>query len=92
MEQEDKKLNHFLNQCTVPKSNRDLTQKIVDIAMQEQQALPIWVCVKEIFLELPLPSPQYSFSILLLLSFFAGFASYSSPEIIETLLYHNTFL
>lgn len=91
MEQENKILDDFLNQYHIPKSN-NLAQNIMDSAMQEQQILPIWVYIKEALSELHLPSAQYSFSILLLLSFFMGVSSYSSPEILDSLINNNTFL
>jgi hypothetical protein len=92
MEEENKKLDDFLNQYHIPKSNVNLAQNIVGLAMQEQQIVPIWVYLKEALAELHLPSPQYSFSFLLLLSFCVGVASYTSPEIVESLLNNSSFL
>lgn len=92
MEDDNKQLDDFLNQYKIPKSHHNLAQNIVDVAMQEQQILPIWVYMKDMLSELNIPLPQYSLSILLLLSFFVGVASYNSPEIMESLINNNTFL
>jgi hypothetical protein len=74
-DREDEKLDAMLRDRRIEPASADLAQRIILKAqsLPQNQTMPIWQSIRQLFAEFHLPRPAYVFACTLILGFVVGF-------------------